>query len=352
MASKRSAIRRAARPPAGAAVPRNQDAPSPCACGKPAIYVRRHEGRAYCRSCFCESLEAKVRKTILKHRLVEKGDRIAVGLSGGKDSSSLLFLLHRFFAKRPDISLVAISVDEGIAGYRSQTLEKAKALCRQLGVEHQIVSFRQGLGKTLDHRLRDAKDSCTYCGVGRRYLLNQAAREAKASKLAVGHNLDDEAQSVLMNFFRGDLLRAGRMGTLAADAAQGGQGFVPRIKPLRFIPERELTLYAVLKGIPYSDAECHYIRGLRPLVRDFLYDLENRYPGTRYAVVESFDKLKPALRALPRQPLRACSRCGEPSSQEVCKACELWPGKRARNRTVPARRSRDSGQVKKQQRTR
>ncbi|MBI4021705.1 MAG: TIGR00269 family protein [Candidatus Aenigmarchaeota archaeon] len=301
------------------------DATPRCTCGKPAVFFRRYEGRHYCKTCFCESIERKVKKTIGRHRLIAPGDRIAVGLSGGKDSATVLYLLHRFFGKRRDISLVAVSIDEGIAGYRPATLEKARELCARLGVKHIVAAYKGELGATLDRKMRQQpREYCTFCGVGRRYLLNKAAREAKATKLCVGHNLDDEAQAALMNFLRGDLLRAGRM--TAELATPQTADFIPRIKPLRSIPEREVALYALLKELPFSDLECPYARGMRFDVRDFLNEMERKHPGTKFAFLESHDKIVPAIAKAvrPAGKLRPCRLCGEPASHDVCKACQLW----------------------------
>lgn len=297
-----------------------------CQCGRKAVYFRRYEGVYYCKLCFCKAIEKKVKKTIGKYKLVEYGDRIAVGLSGGKDSSVVLYLLHKFFNKRKDLTLFALSIDEGIESYRPETLKKAKQLCKQLGIKHHTYFFKRDLGKTLDTKLQSKKDACTFCGVGRRYLLNKASRELKATKLCVGHNLDDESQSVLMNFMRGDLLRAGRMGVLTKEGVKEGGAFVPRIKPLRFIPEKEVALYAILKKLPYSDSECPNLGGMRPEVRDFLNEMEQKRPGTKFALLESYDKIVPKIREVVhyKGPLMTCKKCGEPSSHEICKTCELW----------------------------
>jgi len=301
-----------------------------CTCGKKPVFYRRYEGRYYCKACFCESFEKKVKKTIAKYKLIEKGDRIAFGLSGGKDSSAVLYLLHKILSPRRDIKMFAISMDEGIAGYRNETLKKAKELCKSLGVKHHIFSFKDILGKPLDKKIieRGERDYCTLCGVGRRYVLNLAARKLKATKLCLGHNLDDEAQAVLMNFFRGDLLRAGRLGTKtdAALSEKHGNLFIPRIKPLRFIPEKEVTLYAVLKKLPYSDLECPYAQGMRFDVRDFLNEMENKHPGMKFALLEGYDKIVPAISKAVQYKgkLSTCKKCGEPTSHEICKTCQLW----------------------------
>lgn len=297
-----------------------------CSCGKKPVYFRRNEGAYYCKSCFCASVERKFRKTVAKYHLIGPKERLAIGLSGGKDSSAVLYLMQQLVKNRKNVSLFAITLDEGIAEYRPETLKKAKQLCKELKIKHHIVSFQKKLGKTLDAKIKKdgEKDFCTFCGVARRYLLNKAARELKATKLCVGHNLDDESQAVLMNYLRGDLQRAGRLGVITENT--GEKSFIPRIKPLRFIPEKEVALYALLKGLPFSGDECPYARGIRFDVRDFLNDMENKHPGMKHTILESYDKIAPAIRqsASYKGKIQRCKKCKEPSSQEVCKTCQLW----------------------------
>ena len=122
----------------------------------------------------------------------------------------------------------------------------------------------------------EIKEPCTYCGVGRRWVLNRKARELGATKLAVGHNLDDEVQSVLLNYMRGDLPRASRMGPVTdwSRRKKFGEKFVPRIKPLRELPEKEIALYVLLKGYDIKWDECPYASGVR-----FDDDLNKQYLG-------------------------------------------------------------------------
>jgi uncharacterized protein (TIGR00269 family) len=308
-----------------------------CKCGKKAVFFRKYEGRHLCRRHFSESIEKKAKRTIAKAGMVKKGDRIALAVSGGKDSCVMLHLMHKVFGKRPDIRLVAVSVDEGVRGYRKESLDVARRLCRKLGVEHHTYSFRKEFGKTLDQKVRELKklgkgelrEPCTYCGVGRRYILNRAARELGATKLCSGHNLDDETQAILMNYMRGDLPRASRMGPVTdwSMAKRRGELFIPRIKPMREIPERESAIYAAVNGLEMYSKECPHISGIRFQVRDFLNDMGSMYSGIKFTVLETFDKILPCIRDTVRKEeaeIKLCGNCGEPGSDDVCKTCKLW----------------------------
>ncbi|MCX6814325.1 MAG: TIGR00269 family protein [Candidatus Aenigmarchaeota archaeon] len=304
-----------------------------CKCGKPAVIFRKYEGSYLCKVHFLQSVERKVKKNIRIHNLVKPGDKIGIGVSGGKDSMVTLYLMHKILSPRRDIEIVSISLDEGIRGYRESSLKYAKELCRKLGIRHYVYSFRKEFGKTLDQKVRQVKKSgkecgievsCTLCGVARRYLLNKKSRELKLTKLCTGHNLDDESQAVLMNYIRGDLYRASRMGP--EPIVRNGK-FIGRIKPLRIIPEKEVALYAILSGLKYHNKECPYRCGLRLEVRDFVNKLEEKHSGIKFSILETFDRILPSLRSQMEKEigeLYYCKKCGEPSSKEICKTCELW----------------------------
>ena len=289
-------------------------------CGRDAITFIRYNGTHLCSQHFKEYVERRVKKEIRKQKGRKRLDRIAVALSGGKDSSTTLLLIHRIFSKSAQIH--AISVDEGIGGYRDKTLEVAKRLCRDLDVEHHIVSFKGSIGITMDEvsKREDEIGVCTYCGVFRRYLLNREARELSADVLVLGHNLDDFAQSVLMNFVNADLEKLARI----APHLRIQEGLVPRLLPLRLIPEKEVMLYAMLNNLELCLDRCPYAFSNRFIFRRIIYELEDLYPGTRHKIVKVYDQIKPYLYELfPSEGMKRCELCGEPSSKEICKACEL-----------------------------
>lgn len=289
-------------------------------CREPAVVRLAGPERRLCADHFIEEVEVRVLATLERERMVSSGDRIAVGLSGGKDSTALLLLLHHLLP-RGGASLVAVTVDEGIAGYRKETLTAAEALTAELGVEHRIVAFADLFESDLDRLLigREAQ-GCTVCGVLRRRALIRAARDSGATKLATGHNLDDEAQSVLMNVLRGDLPR------LLHDTATGLPGqFVPRIKPLIALSEKEITTYLLLRGYYRDLPECPYAgTALRSEVRSMLAAMEHRHQGTMNRLIRFRDTARSS--ASPTEPkglLRTCRICGEVASGGVCQVCRL-----------------------------
>jgi uncharacterized protein (TIGR00269 family) len=289
-------------------------------CHERAILTQPYFGRHLCQDHFIEDFERRVTQTIEKNCMVKEGERIAVAVSGGKDSTALLFSLSRILAGK-DVEMVAVTVDEGIAGYREDTIKAARAIVAELGIKQEIVSFREMYGYDLDEMVVGKKVApCTYCGVFRKNALNRASKRLGASKVATGHNLDDEAQSIMMNYLKGDMERLMRFRPRRAQP-----GLVPRIKPLRDIPEKEIALYCMVNGVFTESRECHYAKlSLRADVREMMNSLENLFPGTRQSTMRGFEKIaRIASGDWTQIELGKCHECGEPCVGKMCKACEL-----------------------------
>jgi uncharacterized protein (TIGR00269 family) len=261
--------------------------------------------------------------------MFEFDDRIAVAVSGGKDSVSLLHILAKIERDYPKASIVAVSVDEGIAGYRNEALKIARENCRKLDVEHHIISFRELYGFTLDEvveRIRAADKSrltpCAYCGVLRRKALSLIAREVGADKLATAHTLDDEAQTVLLNMLHGDIMRIAREKPVTNDVHPK---LVRRVKPFCEIPEKETALFAYVKKIKFQSTPCPYAsEALRSDVRQFLNRMEEKHAGIKYTVFKAAERIRQVMeKAVSAEALKKCSHCGEPTTQDLCKACEM-----------------------------
>ncbi len=290
-------------------------------CKKPAITFIRYNGTHLCKNHFIDYFERRVKKDIKKQGRTENGTKIGVALSGGKDSTVALHIINDIFSNRPNIDLVALTIDEGIDGYRPDSVKCAINNCKKLEIEHNIVFFENVIGKSLDDiaLLKEDIGECSYCGVFRRLCLNKKSKELGVGKLVTGHNLDDMSQSILMNFVNGDVQKLARLGP----HKKIQPGLVPRMLPLRVIPEKEVTLYAILKKIEYHDGECPYSSdALRGVFRDIINNLEYYHPGTRHSILNSYNGIKDILiDNYPPAELNICLRCGEPTSQTICKAC-------------------------------
>ena len=290
-------------------------------CSEPAVFHDKKTGRHLCRDHFIADIEARVAETIRSRHLIVPGDHVLIALSGGKDSTALLMILARLLPSRDSVRLSAVTIDEGIAGYREDTICSADRLVGQYGLDHVCISFTELFGGTLDTFLAGREsEACSVCGILRRKALNVAAERAGATKLATGHNLDDEAQSVFMNVLRGDLPR------LVRDSGSDSQGrFIPRIKPLQFVSEKEISVYLMLHGAWAELPECPYaVHALRREVRCMLATLESHHPGTMLHLMESKAKIEARCAGLPdAEPVRHCRECGDPCSGGICQLCQL-----------------------------
>ena len=268
---------------------------------------------------FNDKIFTRINKLIDDYSLIKEGELIAVALSGGKDSVLTLHALKNY-QQYLDFDLVAISVDEGIEGYRQHGIDAAVQNANDLGVELVQKSFKEDEGFSLDDIYSDFKSACIPCGVFRRNILNKTAYELGAVKIATGHNLDDEIQSFLMSFARGDTIKFSKFGP-ELDVIH--PKLVPRIKPLWNTPEKEVGMWAVLNNINIHLDECPYSHlSLRAKIKEFLNVSEDKYPGVKTNVMNSFIEMLDFENDFEAH-LNECEVCGEPTSSNICKACEL-----------------------------
>jgi len=299
-------------------------------CPQKAVITLQHG--TLCKQHFLHYFEEKVFKTFGKYQLLQPQDVICVAASGGKDSLTVLYLTKKYLREHHlSCSLFALAIDEGIHNYRSKTLQNLEHFCQQHDINLHIVKTTDEFSATLDQAYpkvnKDTKKKpCNICGVWRRYLLNKHARRLGATKLITGHNLDDEAQAILMNIFKANTDLAAHLGPVTG--VEEHKLFVQRVKPLYFCREKETRLYALLQNFPVEFAECPYSRaGLRSHIQEMLNEFEQHYPGTKQGIINYFLDILPLLKERAKkqvqEPLLACSRCQEPAHQEICNACKI-----------------------------
>ncbi len=293
-----------------------------------AIVDLGYTGSDLCSPCFIAYFEHRVFKTNREFKLIQHGDKLGVGVSGGKDSAALLFVLTKL-TKHVGAQLIPILIDEGIAGYRDKAAEKAQALCDKLGLTLHRLSYKKVFGISMDETVKKRdkvkwRGACSYCGVFRKHALNKAAFDLGCDKLAIGHNADDMAQTILMNFLKSEPARFMRFGAFSGITER--DKFVMRIKPLMYVTERECAIYCTLRDLPFHLQECPYSSdSFRGELKDFLNSVEEKHPGSKFNIIKSFLSLKELMVATPvsEKELKHCAKCGTPCSGENCKACLL-----------------------------
>jgi uncharacterized protein (TIGR00269 family) len=289
-------------------------------CGKRAIIYQKYSGMHLCERHFEDDVHRKIRESIRAYGIFSSVKKIAVALSGGKDSSSLLYVLNNLFSKRRDMEIVAIMVDEGIDGYRPHALRAAIELSESLEIPYVTLSFQDSFGITIDDVVgqQQTQGPCTFCGVFRKNILNKTARDMGADVLATGHNLDDESQTVMLNYLRGDIDRLYRL-----YPRKRQKGMVLRVKPLRRVPEMEVALYAKINDLPHDRTSCPYRESaMRLEVAKMLSEFEARHPGSMYSIMQGFERIIKLQQEKTFQVI-PCNRCGEPSGNGMCQSCRL-----------------------------
>lgn len=295
-------------------------------CGKKPVIVEQQG--PLCGDCFIQYFQKKVYKAIRKYRLFDKKDTLCVACSGGKDSLTVLYLTSRL-AKKQRQKLFAIGVDEGVKGYREKQLEDMIYFCKKHGIDAVIVSFKEEFGHTVEELMSIAKkrkidvNQCALCGMLRRKLLNKYAKKMGATKILVGHNLDDETQTVLMNMFKGGADLLARMGPVTG--AVKHKAFIPRIKPLYFCTEEETRLFTKMKKFRVIYTRCPYRKySYRNYVSEILDRLEKDYKGTKTTVMQNLLRILPAMKKeFSTGKIPECRQCGEPSMKDVCSVCDI-----------------------------
>ena len=289
---------------------------------RPVIFIR-YSGQHLCSDHFLELIGKRVKKEVRSQGLMSRKGRVALAVSGGKDSLLLLKLMNEILGRVRDIELTAITVDEGITGYRQESIGYARSVSGELGIDHRVVSFREDFGMTLDNMVKRTETGpCSVCGVLRRRALNDEAKRIKAVSLITGHNLDDMSQTVLMNVLSADMKRLKRLGPHLEPIP----GFIPRFMPLRTTPETETHLASHILGIPIHNTECPYANtAKRGDVRDILLQAEEKTPGTRHSLLRFHQQCSELI---PGDDFEtgSCSVCGESvpgGENDICGTCRM-----------------------------
>lgn len=331
--------------------------------GRKAVMKRPKNLQKLCKECFYVVFETEIHNTITDAELFQPGDRVAIGASGGKDSTVLASVLKTLNERyNYGLELVLLSIDEGIKGYRDDSLATVKRNQKQYEMELEIVSYKDLYNWSMDEIVSCAgiRSSCTYCGVLRRQALDRGAAKLNINHVVTGHNADDMAETVLMNLLRGDTGRLEKSTTILTQSAGSP---IKRSKPFKYTYQKEIVLYAHYKKLDYFSTECTYApEAFRGTTRELLKALEAVRPSCIMDIIYSGEHLalapkKPkkhnqqyknkSKKALENQEQEInpdgsvslgkeknkefkdgnrCEKCGYLSSNKICKACMLLAG--------------------------
>lgn len=284
---------------------------APCArCKTGTAAVKRPKNNAQlCKACFISAFEEEVHHTITSSRLFHPGEKVAIGASGGKDSTVLASVLKTLNERHGyGLDLVLLSIDEGIKGYRDDSLETVKRNAVQYDMPLKVVGYDELYGWTMDQVVQTVgkKGNCTYCGVFRRQALDRGAKMLGIKHVVTGHNADDIAETVLMNLFRADLPRLSRSTSIVTG---DNRSEVKRSKPLKYSYEKEIVLYAHHKKLDYFSTECIYsVEAYRGAARELVKNLEKVRPSTILDIVRSGEDMASLV---PAEPPSLCACKGQ-----------------------------------------
>jgi len=253
--------------------------------------------------------------------MIKNGDLVGVAISGGKDSLSLLHVLKKM-SESHNFKLRAITVDEGIPGYRDEALEIVKDFCEKLGVKHQVYAYKDlfdvTLQESLELRESEKTSSCSICGTFRRRAIDFGAKDLGVDVIATGHNLDDILQTFIINVLSGDTNKIGWMDPTTSSSK------TRRIKPFCEVYENEITFYAFTNEIPFQAEQCpHMNEGIRTEIREFLNSLESKHSGVKNSMHRSVMRLSNIVKDTNYKQRRICSKCGSECTGEICSVCNM-----------------------------
>lgn len=306
------------------------------------VEVRRHNA-AYCGDCFERFFRDQVERAIGHDTMFRKDDRILVAVSGGKDSLALWDVLL-------DLGYDAdgLYIDLGIGEYSSNSRVMSEQFAAARGRTLHISSLDESYGVTVPLIADQTRRApCSGCGLAKRYLFNREAAQRGYAVVATGHNLDDEAATLLGNVLH---WQTGYLARQAPVLEAEDAGLVRKVKPLYRLSEHETAAYAVIKGIEYVVEECPNAVGAKSILhKEALNLLERQSPGTKQAFLFGFlDKARPVFAEGDPHELRPCIECEQPTTTERCAFCRLLAETRQpRRRSFKGRRrTRRSGDAR------
>jgi uncharacterized protein (TIGR00269 family) len=304
-------------------------------CERKAVVNMRQHKLALCAEHYLAWIPEQTERFIEKYRMFDRGDRILVAVSGGKDSLSLWDVLVGL-GYQADGLYIGLGIDGGI-GYSSQSRAYCSAFAEKHGLKLHTYDIERELGASIPEAAqlirRGQGRPCSVCGMSRRHIMNRLALEQGYTILATGHNLDDEAATLFGNTLQWSVGYLGRQGP----ALEAHPGLVRKVKPFCRLYERETAAYALLRGIEYVYDECpHSVDAKSIYYKQTLNQMEDDRPGTKLQFYLNFLAARDAGAFLDRDgqgqaSLHPCRSCGQPTSApDLCAFCRTWDQVRAR----------------------
>ena len=283
------------------------------------IELKRHNS-AFCRDHYLEFFDTQVSRAIKKQKMFTNDDKILVGVSGGKDSLSLWDYLLR-----NEYNVTGLHIHLGIGDYSSNSFLTTKEFAKTRNADLITVDIEESYGMGIPLLSKTIRRvPCSGCGLSKRYILNKEAYERDFTVVAMGHNLDDEAATLLGNILHWEISSLARQ---SPSLPSKGDNLISRVKPLYTMTEREVAANAILRGISYIEEDCPNSIGAKSIIyKEAIDSIELNSPGTKHSLVSGFlDRIRPMMETSQDDfQLKDCSICGQPTTSETCSFCRMW----------------------------
>ena len=310
-------------------------------CKSPAAYRIPHSHLSLCRDHYIANVEKRVKRLIEKKHMFHphRGEKLLVAASGGKDSQALLSMIKKIYPEGLDVEALYIELGIAHQHYSQDSAAIAKKFCAELNIPFHQINVKEKYGFDLDdiHKLNTVvqerklkfekepmRGECSYCGALKRYLINDFAYTNGFTSVATGHNLTDETTQLVNNFFNMDLNFLAKSGPVADVHLSK---LIPRVKPLFFISEEEIVMYAYFAKIDHLGTECAYSRHVpNTQLKRVLKDIEVYRRGNNLSVARRYHKImQPVIKnaiSSGKTVDRVCEICGFPTYAKKCSFCK------------------------------
>ncbi len=297
-------------------------------CGGKAVVNMRQHKLALCKEHYLEWVPEQTERFIKKYRMFTRDEKILVAVSGGKDSLSLWDILTRLGYKADGLYL-SLGIEGGIH-YSRESQRLSQKFADENHLKLHVLDIEKEYGFSIpalsEISQRGHGKPCAVCGLTKRHEMNRIARDLGYDVLATGHNLDDEAAVLFGNTLTWSVEYLLRQGPVLPASA----GLARKVKPLCRFYEREMTAYAVARGIEYIYEECPFAEGSQSIFyKELLNQLETARPGAKLTFYLRFLEAKRngelfAGQEAGQPRLHACPNCGQPTSTpDLCSFCRM-----------------------------
>lgn len=287
-------------------------------CEKEAVINLKPFRLNLCSEHFSEHLTNRVKRTLLRYKLVKGGEKVLVAISGGKDSATLLHILHKL-SNELSFEVYGFHLNIGVKDFSEKSEDAATTLFKTLGIRYKVVNIKEIFGLSIPEISKKIKKPvCSTCGLIKRYITNYVALYSNFDKVATGHNLDDIFSYIVKSFVVQDMEQLNRISVFVPTFDK----LIARIKPLAEVSENETLAYATFNKLPVAQLSCPFKNksGLELKIKHSFLDLNYKYYPVKLNLVRKYSRLNLSSR---ESSLSRCKYCGIPTSSEVCSFCKL-----------------------------